>query len=174
MLRAADSWTLPEGIPAAEALRILALAAVRLFTRSPAGPLMRSLVADAQSDPEIAQALREQWFAPRRAVAAQILREGMRTGELRPDLDLAATLDLIFAPVYYRLLFGHEPLDEEFAERTMDQALTGIARTAGDQDRGPSDRGPSDRDGNDRDGNDRDGDDRGPSDRDRSVGGHRE
>jgi AcrR family transcriptional regulator len=127
MLRAADSWTLPEGVPAAEALRVLAVAAVRLFTRSPAGPLMRALVADAQSDPEIAQALREQWFAPRRAVAAEVVREGMRTGELRADLDLAATLDLVFAPVYYRLLFSHEPLDEEFAVRTVDQVLAGLA-----------------------------------------------
>lgn len=127
MLRAADSWTLPEGLPAAQALRILAADAVRLFTRSPAGPLMRALAADAQSDPEIAQALREQWFAPRRAVAAEVLRAGMRNGELRDDLDLAATLDLVFAPVYYRLLFSHEPLDEDFAERTVDQALAGIA-----------------------------------------------
>jgi AcrR family transcriptional regulator len=130
MLRAADSWTLPEGVSAAEALRILAVATVRLFTGSPAGPLMRALAADAQSDPEIAKALREQWFAPRRAVAAEIVREGMRSGDLRADLDLPATLDLVFAPVYYRLLFSHEPLDEAFAERTVAQALAGIAGTA--------------------------------------------
>lgn len=127
MLRAADSWTLPEGAPAAEALRVIAVAAVRLFTRSPAGPLMRALAADAQSDPEIAQALREQWLSPRRAVTAEVLREGMRTGELRADLDIPTTLDLIFAPVYFRLLFDHEPLDEEFAERTVRQVFAGIA-----------------------------------------------
>ncbi|WP_187284462.1 TetR/AcrR family transcriptional regulator [Streptomyces sp. uw30] len=127
MLRAASSWSLPEGASAPEALRILAVAAVHLFTRSPAGPLMRALAADAQSDPEIAQALREQWFGPRRAVAAEIIREGIERGELRANLDLAATLDLVFAPVYYRLLFSHEPLDEAFAEHCIDQVLTGIA-----------------------------------------------
>jgi AcrR family transcriptional regulator len=126
MLRAADSWALPEGVSAPEALRILAVAAVRLFTTTPAGPLMRALAADAQSDPEIAQALREQWLGPRRAVAAEIIRTGMAKGELRRDLDVSATLDLVFAPVYYRLLFSHDTLDEEFAEHAVEQLMTGI------------------------------------------------
>jgi AcrR family transcriptional regulator len=129
MLRAAGSWSLPEGASAPEALRILAVAAVRLFTQSAAGPLMRALAADAQSDPEIAQALREQWLGPRRAVAAEIIREGIARGELRADMDVAAALDLVFAPVYYRLLFSHEPLDEAFAERYIDHVLDGIAET---------------------------------------------
>jgi hypothetical protein len=88
---------------------------------------MRALAADAQSDPEIAQALREQWLGPRRAVAAEIIREGIARGELRADLDVTVALDLVFAPVYYRLLFGHEPLDEAFAERGIDHVLEGIA-----------------------------------------------
>jgi AcrR family transcriptional regulator len=127
MVNAADSWSLPEGASAPEALRVLATSAVRLFAGTPAGQLMRSLAADAQSQPEIALALREQWFGPRRAVAAEIIRTGIKNGELRADLDLAATLDLVFAPVYYRLLFSHEPLDEEFAAHSIEQVLHGIA-----------------------------------------------
>jgi hypothetical protein len=88
---------------------------------------MRSLAADAQSQPEIAMALREQWFGPRRAVAAEIIRKGIENGELRADLDLAATVDLVFAPVYYRLLFSHEPLDEQFVARSIEHVLHGIA-----------------------------------------------
>ncbi|MEE4545149.1 TetR/AcrR family transcriptional regulator [Streptomyces sp. V4-01] len=137
MLRAAGSWTLPEGVDAPEALRILAVAAVRLFTGTPAGPLMRALAADAQSDPEVAQALREQWLGPRRAVAAEVIRQGMERGELRPGLDVAVTLDLVFAPVYYRLLFSHDALDEEFAERAVEQVLAGIAGDARPPDRPP-------------------------------------
>jgi AcrR family transcriptional regulator len=127
MVKAADSWSLPEGASAPDALRALATSAVRLFAGTPAGQLMRALAADAQSQPEVAVALREQWFGPRRAVAAEIIRKGIENGELRGDLDLAATLDLVFAPVYYRLLFSHEPLDEEFAARSIEQVLHGIA-----------------------------------------------
>jgi AcrR family transcriptional regulator len=126
MVSAADSWSLPEGASAAEALRVLATSAVRLFVGTPAGQLMRSLAADAQSQPEIALALREQWFRPRRAVVVEIIRKGIETGELRADLDLAATVDLVFAPIYYRLLFSHEPLDEEFAAHSIEHVLHGI------------------------------------------------
>ncbi|MFJ9349401.1 TetR/AcrR family transcriptional regulator C-terminal ligand-binding domain-containing protein [Streptomyces sp. NPDC101237] len=126
MLRAADSWSLAEGVGAAEALHILVAAAVRLFTGTTAGPLMRALAADAQSDAELARALREQWLTPRRAVAAEILRKGMSCGELRADLDVETTLDLVFAPIYYRLIFGHGALDEAFAERTVAHVLSGI------------------------------------------------
>lgn len=137
MVSAADSWSLPEGASAPEALRVLVTAAVRLFLGTPAGQLMRSLAADAQSQPEIALALREQWFGPRRAVAAEIIRKGIENGELRADLDLAATLDLVFAPVYYRLLFSHEPLDEEFAAHSIEHVLHGIA-APGNNTEGPS------------------------------------
>jgi AcrR family transcriptional regulator len=137
MVGAADSWSLPEGSTAPEALRVLVTSAVRLFAGTFAGQLMRSLAADAQSQPEIARALREQWFGPRRAVAAEIIRKGIDNGELRADLDLAATLDLVFAPVYYRLLFSHEPLDEEFAARSIEHVLQGIA-AAGNRTASPS------------------------------------
>ncbi|MBM9508102.1 TetR/AcrR family transcriptional regulator [Actinacidiphila acididurans] len=130
MVRAADSWSLPEHTSAPEALRILAVAAVRLFTRSPSGQLMRALTADAQSQPELSRALREQWLGPRRAVAAELIRQGMSRGELRADLDVEITLDLIFAPVYYRLLYGHAELTEDFAERMVDQVLAGAAPPA--------------------------------------------
>jgi AcrR family transcriptional regulator len=49
MRSAATSWSLPENATVAESLEALVTAAVDLFTETPAGPLMRSLVADAQS-----------------------------------------------------------------------------------------------------------------------------
>lgn len=131
MAKAADSWSLPEGATAPEALRIMAVAAVKLFTESSAGHLMRAMTADAQSQPELARALREHWLAPRRAVAAEIIRKGVRRGELRADLDVEVLLDLVFAPIYYRLLYGHEELTESFAGQIVDQVLTGIAPQAG-------------------------------------------
>ncbi len=128
MASVADSWSLPEELPAAEALFVLMRNAVRLFNHGPAGPLMRALAADAQSQPELAQALRERWFGPRRALAAAVIGHGVESGELRADLNLAATLDALFGPIYYRLLFSHEPLDEAFASELIDQVFRGIAR----------------------------------------------
>jgi AcrR family transcriptional regulator len=126
MRSAATSWSLPEDAPAAESLEELVVAAVRLFTRTPAGPLMRSLIADAQSQAELATAIREQWLRPRRAVAADLLVQGIAAGEFRADLDVEITLDLLFAPVYYRLLLGHETLTPQFAVTTVRHLIAGL------------------------------------------------
>lgn len=117
---------LPDEPTAAEALEILVGALVRLFTETPAGSLMKGLIAEAQSQPEIARSLQEQWLAPRREAAAVYLRRGMASGELRDDLDVEVTTDQIFAPFYYRLLLEHEPLSHAFAQTLLQQVLDGI------------------------------------------------
>lgn len=126
MRNAASSWALPDGGSAAEALTVLVASAARLFAGTSAGPLMRSLIADAQSQDEIATAIREQWLRPRRAVAADLIRRGVAEGEFRPDIDVEITLDLLFAPVYYRLLLGHEPMTDAFAAASVAHLVTGL------------------------------------------------
>jgi AcrR family transcriptional regulator len=126
MRSAATSWSLPQNAPAAESLEELVVAAVRLFTQTPAGPLMRSLIADAQSQDEIATAIRDQWLRPRRTVAADLLLAGIASGEFRADLDVEVTVDLLFAPVYYRLLLGHETLSPQFAAASVRHLITGL------------------------------------------------
>lgn len=128
MRNAASSWSLPDNASAVEALTVLVVSAARLFADTSAGPLMRSLIADAQAQDEIATAIREQWLRPRRAVAADLIRRGMAEGEFRADLDVEVTLDLLFAPVYYRLLLGHEPMTDAFATATVEYVMTGLRR----------------------------------------------
>jgi AcrR family transcriptional regulator len=131
-MRSADPWSsLPGNATAAESLEALVVAAARLFTETPAGPLMRSLVADAQSQDEVATALREQWLQPRRAAAGDLIRKAVDDGEFRADLDVEVALDLLFAPVYYRLLLGHESLDTRFAVASVRQLVAGLSPRAG-------------------------------------------
>jgi hypothetical protein len=127
-----DSIEIPEGLSAHDALHFQVRGLVRVFRDPTCGPLMRALVAQAQSDPEVARALRERWLAPRRAIAAEAVRLGVERGEIRSDVDVAAAADQLFAPVYYRLIFGHDPLTESFAERLVDQLMTGLRPVAQD------------------------------------------
>ncbi|HEY0804700.1 MAG TPA: TetR/AcrR family transcriptional regulator [Pseudonocardiaceae bacterium] len=122
-----DSMTVPEGLNTADALRFQVAAVVTLFRDTASGPLMRALVGQAERDPEIARAIRERWLAPRRAVSVEILRAGMASGEIRPDIDIEVALDQLYAPVYHRLFFGHEPLDDGLADRLVTQTLAGLA-----------------------------------------------
>lgn len=123
-----DSIIVPEGLNTADALRFQVSALVVLFRDTASGPLMRALVGQAERDPEIARAIRERWLAPRRAVTAAILRAGIERGEIRPDIDIGVASDQLFAPLYHRLFFGHEPLDDGLTDVIIDHALTGLAR----------------------------------------------
>ena len=122
-----DSITVPEGLNTADALRFQVGALVVLFRDTASGPLMRALVGQAECDPEIAKAIRERWLAPRRAVTAEILRLGIANGEIRPDIDIGVAADQLFAPIYHRLFFAHEPLDDRLADRLVAQAMAGLA-----------------------------------------------
>lgn len=125
--RVAGTLAIPAGLTAAQALAWQIEALIRIFRDTAAGPLMRALVAAAQSDPDIARALSDQWLAPRRAVSLETLRRGVEQGELRPGLDHEAICDQLFAPVYHRLFFGHSPLPDDLAATMVAQLMTGIA-----------------------------------------------
>lgn len=109
-----------------EALTFMVLSLIRLFRDSDAGPLMADLMAASQADPDIRAALEEQWLHPRRQVSATLLRAGVERGELDPGIDIAAAVDQIYAPVYYRLLLGHEPLHDTLAAALVGQVLDGL------------------------------------------------
>jgi AcrR family transcriptional regulator len=124
--RVRESVTVPASVPTGQALLLQVDALRELFAETTCGPLMRSLVGQAQADPDIGVALRERWLGPRRVASERILRDGIATGQIRPDIDVSLTLDQLFAPLYYRLFFGHEPLTEDFARRLVAQVMTAI------------------------------------------------
>jgi AcrR family transcriptional regulator len=90
------------------------------------GKLIAALLAEGQADPEVAKTLRSHWISPRREATREILRHGIEHGELRADIDLEATMDALYGPIYYRLLGGHAPLDEHFIEALADHVMVGL------------------------------------------------
>jgi hypothetical protein len=63
---------------------------------------------------------------PRRKMALAVFQEAVRRGELRTDIDLEATIDLLYAPMYYRLQMGTGPLSDAYIDRLFDQAMDGL------------------------------------------------
>ncbi|WP_280233433.1 TetR/AcrR family transcriptional regulator [Nocardia cyriacigeorgica] len=90
------------------------------------GRALPALVADLASDPELAAEFRRRVFDPRRETTAAALRSAIERGEIDPGIDMDFTLDALAAPLYYRALFGHLPLTESLAERTVDMVLAAI------------------------------------------------
>ncbi|MEV0224802.1 TetR-like C-terminal domain-containing protein [Streptomyces sp. NPDC050704] len=121
------------GVPADPPARALADVLVSqvgapagLFRDPAVGPLVADLVAAAQADPDIRQAVDEHWIRPRRDIAAHLLHEAVGRGEPAPGTDVPVAVDQLFAPVHHRLLLGHEPLHEELATVLVGQLPAGL------------------------------------------------
>jgi AcrR family transcriptional regulator len=97
------------------------------FLNSRRGRLFKAFIAAAQADPEVADAFRTLWIKPRRREARSVLERHQRRGRLPKNLDFDTALDLIYGPIYFRLLAGHSPLTCEFAREIADLALMGLA-----------------------------------------------
>ena len=57
----------------------------------------------------------------------RVVARGIERGDLRPETDVELAHELLFGPVYYRLLLSGEPLDDRLAERIVDAVLPAIA-----------------------------------------------
>jgi AcrR family transcriptional regulator len=97
------------------------------FFRSSRGNLIRSLVAEAQSDPELAAAFRDRWLLPRRAEVRETMEQAIAEGALRKNFDMDAAIDLLYGSLYYRLLLGSGSLDDQFIDDVYRQFLAGHA-----------------------------------------------
>jgi Transcriptional regulator len=99
---------------------------VRLVGKRPYGRVIAALIAEAQTDPAFAEQYRERFVEPRRAQARPILARAIERGELPATTDLELALDLLYGPLYHRLLHGHAPLNERFLRDLVDTVLAGL------------------------------------------------
>jgi AcrR family transcriptional regulator len=83
---------------------------------------LRQIVAAAQHDEHVARVLAE-FTAVRRAALRALLERGRTAGELAADANLDMLVDMAYGVLYYRLLVGHAPLDEQ-AARSLATELT--------------------------------------------------
>jgi len=108
-----------------ESIRLQMRTMAKVF-RGRDGTLIRALVAEAQLDPELAVALRERWTMPRRRMAIAYFQQGIKAGLLRADVDPDAMVDVLYAPIYYRLQMGTGPLSDSYIDEIFDHAMKGV------------------------------------------------
>jgi AcrR family transcriptional regulator len=99
----------------------------RFLTESPAGQVMLALIGQAQHDPAMAAVFRRRFLDERRALDRSILERGLARGDIRPDTDLDLAIDLIYGPVYHRVLLTGLPVDPAFTDGLIDNVLAAIA-----------------------------------------------
>src|SRR5260370_7946863 len=93
----------PELPSALESLRVQMKLLARAFRGRP-GLLIRSLLAEAQFDPELKRAFRDRWIMKRRAAAQVVIKAGILAGELPAATNPDVLLYSLYEELYYRLL----------------------------------------------------------------------
>jgi AcrR family transcriptional regulator len=100
---------------------------VRLAAARPYGRVIAALLTEAQTDPAFAAEYRARFVKPRRDQGRTIFRRAIERGELPAGTKIEVALDLLYGPIYHRLLHGHAPLNDRFVRDVIDTALNGIA-----------------------------------------------
>jgi hypothetical protein len=107
-----------------ESIRRQMLSLARAF-RGPAGTMVKALLAEAQFDQELAKAFLKQWLLPRREAGTAALQDAIRSGQLRADLSIPETLDILYGGLYYRLMTGCGAISAAYVGTVFSQVLRG-------------------------------------------------
>ncbi len=125
MMRVGAETLFPRADKLTDSIRLQMRTMAKAF-RGRDGALVKALLSEAQFDAELATAFRERWTLPRRKMALAVFHDAVRQGVLRPDIDLEATIDLLYAPIYYRLQMGTGPLSDAYIDGIFDHAMEGL------------------------------------------------
>jgi len=100
----------------------------RQLAARPYGPVIAFFVLKAQTDPVFAAEYRDRFVERRREEARAIFARSIERGEVRPEIDVEAALDVLYGPFYHRILHGHASLSDSFAHAVVQFVVAGVCQ----------------------------------------------
>ena len=100
----------------------------RLAAKQPYGRVVAALLTEAQTDPAFGEEYRHRVVEPRRELAKTVFLRAIERGEIDAATNIDVALDLVYGPLYHRLLHGHAKLNDRFVQDVVDLALSGLLR----------------------------------------------
>jgi len=116
----------PNGATAQAALGAQMRGLVTAFA-STRGRQITMALAAADPESEFTKAFRNQVILSSRNAGRGILEQALDRGEIVPPIDIEALLDMIYGPVFFRLLVGHRPVSPEFGDAIVRTALRAVS-----------------------------------------------
>jgi AcrR family transcriptional regulator len=90
------------------------------------GRQMAQMIAASEKDSELSKQFRNTVILRCREEGRAILERAILDRHVRSDMSIEVALDMIYGPLFYRLLVGHAPLDTQFAKDLVATALAGL------------------------------------------------
>lgn len=119
----------PKAETATEALVLQMKSVVRALS-SDAGRIVAEIIAEGQRDSDALDSFRDRFLNIRRDAARQIILQGIEAGEFDPNLNTDVAMDILYGPIYYRLLVRHLPLDEAFSTQLSHLVIPCLAASS--------------------------------------------
>ena len=90
--------------------------------------VLPDLLAEAVRNTDLADALTARIGVTRRESGRVVIMAAIDRGEVRPDVDIEYVLDLVAAPVYWRICGRRLPTTPEFLDRVVGTVLNALPR----------------------------------------------
>ncbi|MFC0623777.1 TetR/AcrR family transcriptional regulator [Kribbella deserti] len=125
--RAGDTLDFPDTGDLVADLRTQMIQLARTLTDPVFAASLRGLIAAAQSDADAAESLYRTLMKPRVELCAERLKKAQQAGQVRPEVAPEDLIELLYAPLYYRLLLQHRPIDEAQIGTILDLIFPSLA-----------------------------------------------
>jgi AcrR family transcriptional regulator len=103
----------------------------RQLATKPYARVIAAVIMKAQDDAQFAEQYHARFVEPRRDQARMIFARAIDRDEIPADTDVEAALDLLYGPIYHRILHGHARLTDSFTRTVVDYVAAGATRPAG-------------------------------------------
>ncbi len=129
----AEEGTKTKGTRKARATARLALkshltSVMRAFA-STRGRQITLTMASADPESELAKAFRSQIILKGREIGRRLLEVAHASGEIHLNGNIETVLDMVYGPLYFRLLVGHQALSDDFAGQLVETVFDGIEQS---------------------------------------------
>jgi AcrR family transcriptional regulator len=115
-----------QDVPAIDALREHMASLAEVYAGNE-GRLVAQLLGECQQDEAAMAEFKRHFWIPRAQVVTSLVERAIGEGSLRKDLDAQVVTEMLYAPVYFRLLFQSGPLDAKATDAIMQTAFEGLA-----------------------------------------------
>jgi AcrR family transcriptional regulator len=120
--RVVPSFPVDSTATAEEAIRRQAKALVRKLNGT-FGRVSAQIIAQGQSDPGVIAGYRAHYVRMRRDLTIPVIERGYATGEFKRRVEPHLLIDMIYGPIYYRLLVRYLPLNQRFIDDLLDHVI---------------------------------------------------
>ncbi|WP_244323171.1 TetR-like C-terminal domain-containing protein [Paraburkholderia dipogonis] len=105
---------IPHNLPPGEAIAVHLMSLIREYSGW-SGRIVAQIIAEGQADPAVLREFRERFHYGRRALVREMLEAWRSSTRIHVPPNIETLGELLYAPVYMRLLLGNGPLDDHFA-----------------------------------------------------------